>query len=207
MLYENSDPFVLYEPGGHLDVTCARYDALDARRVRGTGSRWVAGRYTVKLEGATLAGYQTSILAVLRDPHYVTHAQKWVDELHAYLLSQIAQRLGLHLDTYALEFRLIGMNSALGGMENRRAEPVEVGILGLITAPTAETAEEIGKLINPYVLHFPLTKDEELPTFAFPYSPAQSERGPLYEFALNHVMELDHPMQAFRLSVSEIGHA
>jgi hypothetical protein len=206
MLYENSDPFILYEPGGHLDVTCARYDALNARRVRVTGSRWVPGRYTVKLEGARLAGYQTTILAILRDPHYVTQAQKWADELHAYLACQIAQRIGLHVDGYSLEFRLIGMNSALGGMENRRGEPVEVGILGLITAPTAETAEEIGKLINPYVLHYPLTKDEELPTFAFPYSPAQSERGPLYEFALNHVMELDHPMQAFRLDVSEIGH-
>jgi hypothetical protein len=207
MLYENSDPFILYEPGGHLDVTGARYDALDARRVRVTGSRWVPGRYTVKLEGARLVGYQTSILAVLRDPHYVTHAQEWADELHAYLVSQIAQRMGLNADAYSLEFRLIGMNSALGGLENRRGEPVEVGILGLITAQTAKTAEEIGKLINPYVLHYPLTKDEELPTFAFPYSPAQSERGPLYEFALNHVMELDHPMQVFRLDVSEVGRA
>jgi hypothetical protein len=207
MLYENSDPFILYEPGGHLDVTSARYEAIDARRVRVTGSRWVAGRYTVKLEGATLAGYQTSILAVLRDPHYVTRAQKWAHELHAYLTSQIAHRMGLNADAYSLEFRLIGMNSALGSVENRRGDPVEVGILGLITAQTAETAEEIGKLINPYVLHYPLTKEEELPTFAFPYSPAQSERGPLYEFVLNHVMELDHPMQTFRLEVWEVGHA
>jgi hypothetical protein len=207
MLYENSDPFILYEPGGHLDVTCARYDALDARRVRVTGSRWIPGRYTVKLEGATLAGYQTSILAVLRDPHYVAHAQRWADELRAFLTCQIAQRMGLDDDAYSLEFRLIGMNSALGHMESRHGEPVEVGILGLITARTAEMAQEIGKLINPYVLHYPLTKDEELPTFAFPYSPAQSERGPLYEFALNHVMELDHPMQAFRLEVCEVGHA
>jgi hypothetical protein len=207
MLYENSDPYILHEPGGHLDVTCARYDALDARRVRVTGSRWIPGRYTVKLEGATLVGYQTSILAVLRDPHYVALAQKWADELRAFLACQIAQRMGLGDDAYSLEFRLIGMNSALGDMENRRGEPVEVGILGLITARTAEMAEEIGKLINPYVLHYPLTKDEELPTFAFPYSPAQSERGPQYEFALNHVMELDHPMQVFRLEVCEIGHA
>jgi hypothetical protein len=207
MLYENSDPFILHEPGGHLDVAAARYHALDARRVRVTGSRWVPGRYTVKLEGAMLAGYQTSILCVLRDPHYVMHAQKWIDELHAYLTSQITMRMGLSADAYSLEFRLIGVNAALGGMETRRGEPVEVGVLGLVTAQTAETAEEIGKLINPYVLHYPLTKDEELPTFAFPYSPAQSERGPVYEFALNHVMELDHPMQAFRLEVSEVGHA
>jgi hypothetical protein len=67
-------------------------------------------------------------------------------------------------------------------------------------------AAEIGKLANPWVLHYPLTPDEELPTFAFPYSPAQSERGALYEFALNHVMELDDPMRAFRIEVSEVGH-
>ena len=38
MLYENSDPFILYEPGGHLDVTAARYLALDDRRVRVEGA-------------------------------------------------------------------------------------------------------------------------------------------------------------------------
>jgi hypothetical protein len=41
MLYENSDPFILYEPGGHLDVTGAKYKALDERRVRVEGSEWV----------------------------------------------------------------------------------------------------------------------------------------------------------------------
>ncbi len=66
---------------------------------------------------------------------------------------------------------------------------------------------EIGKLINPFVLHHPLTPDEELPTFAFPYSPATTDRGALYEFALNHVMRIDEPMDAFRLTVTEVNHA
>ena len=205
MLYENSDPFILYEPGGHLDVTRARYRAVDDRRVRVEGSAWVPGPYTVKLEGARIAGYQTSIMAVLRDAHYVANARAWIDKLTTFLTRQIAERMGLAPPAYALEFRLIGVDSALGAMENRTGAPVEVGVLGLVTAATAEQAAEIGKLINPYVLHYPLTEDEELPTFAFPYSPAQSERGALYEFALNHVMELDHPMQAFRLEVSEVG--
>ena len=205
MLYENTDPFILYEPGGHLDVTGARYRALDARRVRVEGSKWVPGPYTVKLEGAKVAGYQTTIMAVLRSRHYVAHAKAWVEKLTSYLNGAIGARMGLSAQDYTLEFRLIGVDSALGGQENRAGDPVEVGVLGIVTARTQEEAAEIGKLINPFVLHYPLTEDEELPTFAFPYSPATTDRGALYEFALNHVMALDNPMDAFRLVVTEVG--
>ncbi|PTX01653.1 acyclic terpene utilization AtuA family protein [Pararhodobacter aggregans] len=205
MLYENSDPFQLYEPGGYLDVRGAHYTALDARRVRVEGSEWVPGPYTVKLEGARAAGYQTTIMAVLRQQHYVTHAQEWADKLHAFLTAQITERMGLTPPDYTLEFRMIGVNGALGALENRQGQPAEVGVLGIVTAATQEIASEIGKLINPWVLHYPLTEDEELPTFAFPYSPATTDRGPLYEFALNHVMALEDPMSAFRLTVSEVG--
>jgi hypothetical protein len=43
MLYENSDPFLLHEPGGILDVTAARYAAVDDRIVRVTGSQFRPG--------------------------------------------------------------------------------------------------------------------------------------------------------------------
>lgn len=207
MLYENSDPFRLYEPGGLLDVTRASYRALDARRVRVEGSEWVPGPYTVKLEGARAAGYQTTILAVLRDPRYVAQARDWVAGLQAFLAGEIANRMGLTPPAYTLEFRLIGVDAALGALEPRSGTPAEVGVLGIITARTQAEAAEIGKLINPFVLHHPLTPDEELPTFAFPYSPATTDRGVLYEFALNHVMRLDDPMEAFRLTTTELAHA
>ncbi len=207
MLYENSDPFRLHEPGGHLDVTAARYAALDERRVRVEGSRWVPGPYTVKLEGARAAGYQTTILAILRDPRYVARARDWVAGLQAFLAAEISRRMGLEPPAYTLEFRLIGIEGALGAMETRQGQPVEVGVLGIVTAASQALASEIGKLINPFVLHHPLTPDEELPTFAFPYSPATTDRGALYEFALNHVMRIDEPMDAFRLTVTEVNHA
>ena len=204
MLYENADPFILHEPGGHLDVRGASYMALDARRVRVEGSIWQPAPYTVKLEGARIAGYQTTILATLRAPHYVAHAKDWVARLTAFSHADIARKMALPAESYQLEFRLIGVDATLGAMENRSADPVEVGVLGLVTAQTQAIAAEIGKLINPWVLHFPLTASEELPTFAFPYSPATTDRGPLYEFALNHVLHLADPMSAFRLVVSEV---
>jgi len=152
-----------------------------------------------------MVGYQTTILAVIRHAHYVAKARVWADKLHAYLTDQISQRMGLAPLDYTLEFRLIGVDAALGHLETRVGTPTEVGVLGIVTAQTQALASEIGKLINPFVLHYPLTEDEELPTFAFPYSPATTDRGPLYEFALNHVMELADPMEAFRLTVSEVG--
>lgn len=206
MLYENSDPFRLYEPGGHLDVTCARYRALDARRVRVEGSEWIPGPYTVKLEGARLAGYQTMLLAILREAHYVANAQAWADKLVETLSARVADQIGLKPEDFSIEIRLIGVNAALGALETRESQPAEVGALCLITADTQQVADEIGQLANPFLLHMPLTNDEPLPTFAFPYSPAQTSRGAVYEFALNHLMVLENPMEAFRLDVREVGH-
>jgi hypothetical protein len=206
MLYENADPFVLYEPGGYLDVRAARYAALDNRRVRVTASQWVAQQaYTVKLEAARAVGFQTTIMAILREARYVSNAETWVAKLRTFLVDEIRTQMALQPESYSLEFRLIGVDGALGSLETKPSAPAEIGVLGIITAGDQETASEIGKLINPWVLHFPLTEDEELPTFAFPYSPAQSERGPLYEFCINHVMQLDDPMDAFRLDVVEVG--
>lgn len=205
MLYENSDPFRLYEPGGYLDVSAARYKALNGRRVRVDGSDWVSGRYTVKLEGARLVGYQTMLLAILREARYVANAQAWADKLVAVLSARAADQIGLAIGDFSIELRLIGVNAALGALETRESQPAEVGALCLITARDQAMADEIGRLANPFLLHMPLTEDEPLPTFAFPYSPAQTSRGAVYEFALNHVMGLNTPMEAFRLELSEVG--
>ncbi len=206
MLYENADPFLLHEPGGVLDVTNASYTAVNERKVRVEGSQWrTSPTYTVKLEGATLAGYQSTIMAVLRDAHYVQNAQQWVDKLTAFLRNEISVRMSLAEDSYDIEFRLIGVNSVLGQLETQTNLPNEVGVLGIVTASTAQLAKEISRLINPFVLHYPLSSSEELPTFAFPFSPADSLRGELYEFSLNHVMVLDDPMSVFDLNVHEVG--
>ncbi|MDJ0627424.1 MAG: acyclic terpene utilization AtuA family protein [Rhodobacter sp.] len=206
MLYENSDPFILYEPGGHLDVTQAEYRALDDTRVRVTGSEWVpSDRYTVKLEGARRAGYQSVLLTLLRDRHYVEHADAWCADILAKCRAKAEARLGLAAEDFDLELRIIGRSATLGALENRANGAVELGVLGIVTAQTRQAVDEIAKMLNPYLLHHPLTAAEEQPTFAFPFSPAEVERGEVYEFCLNHVMELTDPMEAFRLEVRQFG--
>ena len=202
MLYENADPFILHEPGGHLDVTEAAYRA-EPEGVRVEGSVWVPSeRYTVKLEGARRAGYQAVLLAVLRERRYVENASAWAEDIIAQCRAKAEARLGI--TDFDIEIRLIGQNAVLGTLETRGEGAPEVGALGIVTANSPEATAEIAKMLNPYLLHHGLTPDEPMPTFAFPFSPAEIQRGEIFEFCLNHVLELSDPMEAFRLEVSEL---
>lgn len=206
MLYENSDPFILHEPGGHLDVTDAGYRALDATRVRVTGSKWVPSeRYGVKLEGARRVGCQSVLLTLLRDRRYVENVDAWCSGLLSSCRAKVSERLGFGPGEFDIELRVIGKDATLGHLENRSNSAVELGVLGIVTAGSPDAVDEIGKMLNPYLLHHPLTAGEEQPTSAFPFSPAEIDRGEVFEFCLNHVMELSDPMDAFRLEVRDIG--
>jgi len=112
--------------------------------------------------------------------------------------------MDLESNDYSLEFRHIGLNATLGELEKKTGTPVEIGILCTVTANNNDISTEIAKLINPFLLHFPLTLNEELPTFAFPYSPVHSDRGCVYGFALNHILELSDPMSAFQINTLDI---
>ena len=203
MLYENSNPLQLYEPGGHLDVTCATYTALDDRRVHFTGSTWIPSEtYTVKLEGARCGGYQCVSLALIREARFVQNIQTWTKEVGQKCRDKAQERIA---EDFTLELRIIGLNATLGAQDLNASLGTEVGVLGIITASNEVVAKEVAKMLNPYLLHHPLSQDEEMPTFAFPFSPNEMNRGEIYEFCLNHVMELDDPMQAFSLTIEQVG--
>ena len=202
MLYENSDPHILYEPGGHLDVRGATYTALNDREVRVTGSEWiVSDRYTVKLEGARRVGFQTVSLVLVRDAHYVKNIRTWCDDIVAQCTAKAKTRVD---GAFAIELRLIGADATLGPLDTAHVVGTEIGVMGIVTAETEALSREVAKMLNPYLLHHPLTEQEEMPTFAFPFSPPEMPRGAIHEFCLNHLLEIDSPMDAFRLTVEDI---
>jgi hypothetical protein len=202
MLYENSNPLQLYEPGGHLDVTGAIYTALDDRRVRVTGSTWVPSHtYSVKLEGARCGGFQCVSLALIREARYVQNIETWTKAVEQNCRKKAQECIE---GDFTLELRIIGLNATLGAQDVNAQIGTEVGVLGIVTAPSELVAKEVAKMLNPYLLHMPLTDDEDMPTFAFPFSPNEMNRGEIYEFCLNHVMELNDPMQAFSLTIEQV---
>ena len=207
MLYENSDPYILHEPGGYLDVSGSTYRAVDDYTVRVEGSVWKSAPYTVKLEGARVSGFQTVSMAMVRERRYVENIEEWVEDIAKKCRRKVIERLRIDDSRFRIELRIIGLNSVLGDLERTPSPPREVGVMGIVTADTEQYAEEIGKMLNPYLLHHPLTEDEPMPTFAFPFSPAEMARGAAYEFCLHHVLPLENPMDAFRLEIKDLANA
>ena len=206
MLYENSNPLLLVEPGGALNVEAATYTAVSERSVRVEGSAWEPSeRYTVKLEGAAPAGYQSVLLSVVRGPEYIARFDEWLALLDGVMRQRIEKNLGIGPADYDLQFRAIGKNSALGELERQVGQPVEIGVLAIATSPEASRTQDILALLNPYMLHFPLPEDKDLPTHAFPLSPASMDRGLIYEFVLNHVMVVADPLAPFRFDITTAG--
>lgn len=199
MLYENSDPFRLVEPGGVLDVSNAKYVAVNDRVVRVIGSRWEKAPYTMKLEGAAAGSYQTIMLIGIQDPVVLSRIDEFHDKLLAALYDRVRNTIGSAAGDFHISLRIYGWN-ALTGIRPAPGTPPprEVGVLFIATAASQEIATQMAKACNPYFFHFPIDMEIELPSYGFFCSPAEIERGRVYEFKLNHVVEVDDPMELVR---------
>jgi hypothetical protein len=211
MLYENSDPFLLHEPGGILDVTAARYAALDDRTVRVTGSQFLPQPYTMKLEGASGGGYQTLMLVGIQDRAVLAEIDRFMAHMHEVLTARVRETMGPRAGAFDISLRAYGWNAVSGlAAEPDAAPPREIGLMFVATAETQEIATQIAKTCNPWFFHLPLNPGQELPSYAFPFSPAEVERGRVYEFKLNHVVHVDAPMELVRtvfVDAKEVAHA
>jgi hypothetical protein len=207
MLYETVNPFRMREPAGTLDVREATYTALDDRRVRVEGSLFhAADQHTVKLEGARITGYETMSFSAIRDPHILANIDDWAALMRTMIRQRVEQTLGLSEDKYAFDLRLYGHNAVLGHLEPAQAAPREVGVMLLVNAPDQATATAVAKIANPLMLHLPTADMNYLPSLAFATSPAETERGPAYEFVLHHVVDTTTPTDMFRVAIEEPAH-
>ena len=208
MLYENSDPFRLLEPPGVLDTSFATYTPIDARTVRVQGSVFEqTSQPTMKLEGSKLAGYETLSFVGIRDPHVLERIDEWLKSVDTVLHQRARSALGLTRDEYRFDLRCYGWNAILGSLEKETGIPREVGVLLKVRADDQDTATAIAQTANVLLLHMPLPGMSHLPSFAFVTSPAEIERGPAYEFVLNHVVEIAEGTQLVRTSMSEVSGA
>lgn len=198
LLYENSDPIHLTEPGVEIDVSESRYQQMENGRVYVEGAKLQKSeQYTMKLEGAGPNGFQTVILVGIRDRDVMRAPLEWIKKLSTFMENRF-QKVGVDRSRFSYTIRPYGYNAVYGGSAPEGYVPNELGVLLVITADSQEVATQTAKLFNPYMLHFPMKTDTQLPSYAFPFSPSEIERGQIYEFRLNHVVKVDDPLELVR---------
>ncbi|MDT0421133.1 acyclic terpene utilization AtuA family protein [Streptomyces evansiae] len=207
-LYENADPFRVAEPSGTLDTTDATYEAVDERTVRVRGARFVpADGYTNKLEGAALVGYQTVIVGGVRDQVVIKHLPALVPFARKYFADKILDVFGGTVDPadVDIDFRLYGAGAVLAVPEPEPGPARELGVLITVTAPSQETAHAVATFVAHASSHLPIPEyDGLVSTLAYPFSPPETDRGPLYRFTLHHVVTGVTPTELFRTVTEEI---
>jgi hypothetical protein len=204
-LHETASPVLRHEPGGVADASACRLDAISDRRVRITGMQWHPAPYTVKLEGARLAGYSAIAFAATRDPGLIGQ----IDSFLAFVRESTAtkvQALGIDPAGYQLVLRHYGRDGVMGQWEpDAGTTPQEVAIIAEVVAPTQEVANAALSLARVTLLHsdFPGRMCRE-GNMAFPFSPSDIERGAIYEFMLQHVVRVDDPLAMFPIEYEEV---
>jgi hypothetical protein len=203
-LYEKTRPDLLSGPGGTIDLRGARYEALDDRRVRVSGSAFIPSQgYTVKLEGAAIVGYRTIFIGGIRDPillgqldGFLAEARRRTEVLHPELARGEA----------TLHYHCYGRDAVMGALEPLRDRvPHEIGLLGEITAPTQEMANAIAGAARVVVLHMPYPGQIcTAGNFAIPLNPPENPIGPVCRFSIYHLLEVEDPTALFPIETIEV---
>lgn len=205
-MYENADLYQLVEPGGVLDTSAARYDAVSDRAVRVTGSTFTKAPYTVKVEGASLVGYRSVSFAGIDDPLVLGQFDKFLAGLKKAVDRKVRDSLGLESTKYSLNWRVYGHPGANGSpYEVQQMCDHAVGIFIDVVAPTQALASAVVTIAWHTGLHHPIPEYNGLiSNFAFPMSPPGIDAGAVYRFCANHVWKLDDPCAPFQMTLEEL---
>jgi hypothetical protein len=205
-MHENPNPHVIDQPSGAILTDHARYEQLDARRVRVTGSRFrPAAAPSVKLEGASLVGYRSVMVAGIRDPRVLERFDEFLASYRA-LLEKVVASIGIRPDQWTVRFRSYGHNAVLGDTEPQAGREMhEVGLIVDVVGDTQEIATAVcgragatGSRLD-FSGHLGGGGN-----FAYPFSPNVLAGGPVYRWSVWHVLSVDDECDPFRVEIVEL---
>ena len=189
-MYEQVNPYYIYEPDGVIDLKNSWYEQLDERRVRVSGSvLQPAVQKTLKLEGTRLVGYRTISIAGINDHNTILH----VDEMFLGVKEFIVKNLGdIAVEDYSINLRKYGVTDqdVENGCEGN------IGIVIDVVGKTKEISAAVCAVARSRMLHYDYSgRKSTAGNLAFPYSPSDIKMSAVYAFSLYHLCEVDDTME------------
>jgi hypothetical protein len=204
-LHEVADPFILVEPGVVVDMTNAKYEAVDDRSVRVSGTTATKSPYTVKLEGVESVGYQRMFMFGLRDATIIEDLENWQRNIDDDIATRVAELAGPDA-TWETHVRIYGRDGVMGAMEPKRDElPHEVFLVVDVVAPDPDMCDTVTAVIHYAFMHAKSLHWRGGTTVAWPFPKSTYDLGEVFRFNVHHAVEVDDPMELFRIELEEIG--
>lgn len=201
-MYEQSSPFIIKEPGGTVDLTQSTFEQISERAVKVQNSRYTeAERKTLKLEGAKLAGYRTITIGKINDPETIKRIDRIFRDVKVFLEENLAGNYGP--EDYTITLRRFG--DPLPGCDQGEIT-CSLGIIVDVVAASQETASYILSMARSKILHtdYPGRKCSA-GNVAFAFSPSDIECGPVYTYAIYHLVEVDDLCETARYEYVRVG--
>lgn len=192
-LYEQSNPYLIYEPDGVCDLTNSKFLQVDERTVRVSGSVFhEAEEKTLKLEGVTCTGYRTICPATIYDDDTIINMPFIYETVLNFVKD--ATKNTLPQDSYSIRFKESGGVGA------------SLGVIIDVVGKTQEIADTVCALVRSRMLHcdYPGRKSTA-GNLAFPFSPSDIHLGEVYEFSVFHLVKVTSLLETAKISMEEIG--
>ncbi len=196
--YEKDHPFRLKGPGTLLDLEACTFNQIREDAVEIKGSRIEAtDTYFIKLEGARQIGYKTFVIAGIRDPLMLDRLQEIEEEAEKQVRTYFSE---IPHQDYTINFINYGMDGVLGESEYKPFTGHEVGVMFEVCANTQELANTICSSLRSTLLHFGYEgRKSTAGNLAFPQAPSDVEFGPVYEFSIYHLMQVQNGLAPFKI--------
>ncbi|MBR2886206.1 MAG: acyclic terpene utilization AtuA family protein [Clostridia bacterium] len=191
-LYEQSNPYLIFEPDGVCDLTNSKFEQVDERTVRITGSIFKeAKEKTLKLEGVKCSGYRTICPATIYDTKTIENINLIINTVTEFVKENTKNTLPEN--SYAINFKLSG------GAES------SLGIIMDIVGKTQEIADTVCALARSRMLHCDYVgRKSTAGNLAFPFSPSDIHVGEVYEFSVFHLAKVDSLMETAQILIEEV---
>ena len=191
-LYEQSNPYLIFEPDGVCDLTNAKFCQADERTVRVSGSVFQeAEQKTLKLEGVKCSGYRTISPATIYDPETI----RQFDYITTTVMNFVKENTKKTLpeNSYTVTFK------TNGGPES------SLGIIIDVVGKTQEIADTVCALVRSRMLHCDYEgRKSSAGNLAFPFSPSDIHVGAVYEFSVFHLAKVDSLLETAKIEIEEV---
>lgn len=191
-LYEQSNPYLIFEPDGVCDLTNSKFEQIDERTVRVSGSQFREAEVkTLKLEGVKCSGYRTICPATIYDPVTIDHIDSIIDTVTEFVKEN--SKNSLPENSYSLTFK------KSGGPES------SMSIIMDVVGQTQQISDTVCALARSRMLHCDYEgRKSSAGNLAFPFSPSDIHVGAVYEFSVFHLAKVDSLLETSKITIEEV---